>query len=314
MRTRALTLSLALRATRFVRSFVRQELTVEANPSVVVDVSTSKAQMLTTRLAELVGWALVNFAPGAHAYTMARDVHMEAIDVLLRLGADLRMNMVAELLGPFVGILVALHRGSTQCAGYDSFLEQMFELGITDKAFVVCVNLVNNADLSRLGPLSPAELKVVYEIIRRLQQKAAEQRRKSVLLEPPEAFLDPLLNQLMTDPVILPSGVTLDRKTIQRHLANSATDPYTQQALKEEDLVDDVELRRKVRAWIDQADAGAADSAGDSAADSAGDDDPDQDEKQRALDDFKGAIANAKLFLETYATPPADGAVGEDHG
>ena len=67
-----------------------------------------------------------------------------------------------------------------------------------------------------------------------------------------------------------------------------------------------MELRRKVRAWIDQADAGAADSAGD--------DDPDQDEKQRALDDFKGAIANAKLFLETYATPPADGAVGEDHG
>jgi len=187
---------------------------------------------------------------------MARDFHIEAIDGRLRLGADLRLTMVAELLGPFVGILVALHRGSTQRAGYDSFLEQIVELGITDKAFVVCVNLVNNADLSRLGPLSPAELKVVYEIIRRLQQKTTEQRQKSALLEPPEAFLDPLLNQLMTDPVILPSGVTLDRKTIQRHLANSATDPYTQQALKEEDLVDDVELRRKVRAWIDQAAAG----------------------------------------------------------
>lgn len=42
-------------------------------------------------------------------------------------------------------------------------------------------------------------------------------------------IVDPVMNTLMTDPVILPSGHTMDRKHIMRHLLSSQTDPFTRQ-------------------------------------------------------------------------------------
>lgn len=44
---------------------------------------------------------------------------------------------------------------------------------------------------------------------------------------------DPLMDTLMTDPVILPSGNIMDRSTILRHLLNSPTDPFNRQPLTE---------------------------------------------------------------------------------
>ena len=39
------------------------------------------------------------------------------------------------------------------------------------------------------------------------------------VMQPPEEFLDPLTQELMVDPVILPtSGHTIDRSSIMRHL------------------------------------------------------------------------------------------------
>ena len=67
----------------------------------------------------------------------------------------------------------------------------------------------------------------------------------------PEEFLDPILNVLMKDPVILPdSKVTLDRKTIQRHLTVSPTDPFSRCELKEEDLIPNRDLKKKVEEWL----------------------------------------------------------------
>lgn len=48
---------------------------------------------------------------------------------------------------------------------------------------------------------------------------------------------DPLLNTLMTDPVVLPtSGVTVDRAVISRHLLSDSTDPFNRQPLTEDML------------------------------------------------------------------------------
>jgi ubiquitin conjugation factor E4 B len=41
----------------------------------------------------------------------------------------------------------------------------------------------------------------------------------------------------MTDPVILPSGVIMDRSVITKHLLNSSTDPFNRLPLTVEQLV-----------------------------------------------------------------------------
>uniref|UniRef100_A0A8R1TIZ3 RING-type E3 ubiquitin transferase n=2 Tax=Onchocerca TaxID=6281 RepID=A0A8R1TIZ3_ONCVO len=66
----------------------------------------------------------------------------------------------------------------------------------------------------------------------------------------PVLIADPVMNTLMTDPVILPSGHKMDRKHIMRHLLSSQTDPFTRQPLSETQLVSDDALKTKIRAWI----------------------------------------------------------------
>ena len=41
----------------------------------------------------------------------------------------------------------------------------------------------------------------------------------------------------MTDPVMLPSGVVMDRSVITKHLLNSSTDPFNRLPLTAEQLV-----------------------------------------------------------------------------
>lgn len=52
----------------------------------------------------------------------------------------------------------------------------------------------------------------------------------------PDEFKDPLMDTLMTDPVLLPSGQVMDRSVIMRHLLNSNTDPFNRQPLTEDML------------------------------------------------------------------------------
>ncbi|VDK82794.1 unnamed protein product [Litomosoides sigmodontis] len=66
----------------------------------------------------------------------------------------------------------------------------------------------------------------------------------------PDDFRDPVMNTLMTDPVILPSGHKMDRKHIMRHLLSSPTDPFTRQPLSETQLIPDVDLKIKIRTWM----------------------------------------------------------------
>ncbi|KAL4425495.1 hypothetical protein ABPG75_009511 [Micractinium tetrahymenae] len=84
--------------------------------------------------------------------------------------------------------------------------------------------------------------------------------------EAPEEFLDPILQTLMQDPVLLPdSRITLDRATIERHLLSSATDPFRQACrapLTKEQLVPNTELRQQIETWLLQEEQGGGGSAG----------------------------------------------------
>jgi len=66
----------------------------------------------------------------------------------------------------------------------------------------------------------------------------------------PDEFLDPVMGTLMTNPVLLPSsGTIMDRGNIMRHLLNSETDPFNRQALTAAELIDQTDLKEKIKNW-----------------------------------------------------------------
>ncbi|XP_028308658.1 ubiquitin conjugation factor E4 B isoform X2 [Gouania willdenowi] len=66
----------------------------------------------------------------------------------------------------------------------------------------------------------------------------------------PDEFKDPLMDTLMTDPVMLPSGNVMDRSIILRHLLNSPTDPFNRQPLTESMLESVPELKERIHSWM----------------------------------------------------------------
>ncbi|KAK5619426.1 Ubiquitin conjugation factor E4 B [Crenichthys baileyi] len=66
----------------------------------------------------------------------------------------------------------------------------------------------------------------------------------------PDEFKDPLMDTLMTDPVMLPSGNIMDRSIILRHLLNSPTDPFNRQPLTESMLESVPDLKERIHAWM----------------------------------------------------------------
>ena len=57
------------------------------------------------------------------------------------------------------------------------------------------------------------------------------------------------MDTLMKDPVNLPSGIVMERSIIERHLLNSATDPFSRLPLTAEQLVPNLELKQRIQAW-----------------------------------------------------------------
>ncbi|CAF5211047.1 unnamed protein product, partial [Rotaria magnacalcarata] len=60
----------------------------------------------------------------------------------------------------------------------------------------------------------------------------------------------PLMCTVMTDPVILPSGVIMDRSVIIKHLLNSSTDPFNRLPLTIEQLIPAAQLKEQIDNWI----------------------------------------------------------------
>ncbi|KAM0261933.1 hypothetical protein ACHAQJ_001936 [Trichoderma viride] len=65
---------------------------------------------------------------------------------------------------------------------------------------------------------------------------------------PPE-FEDPIMGELMKDPVLLPSRHIVDRSTIVQHLLSDPKDPFTRQPMTIEDAVPQTELKEKIEKW-----------------------------------------------------------------
>lgn len=77
----------------------------------------------------------------------------------------------------------------------------------------------------------------------------SNQQTEDECADAPDEFKDPLMDTLMSDPVVLPSGTVMDRAIITRHLLNSCTDPFNRQHLTEDMLVPNIELKQRIEAW-----------------------------------------------------------------
>ena len=69
----------------------------------------------------------------------------------------------------------------------------------------------------------------------------------------PEEFIDPIMNVIMKDPVLLPSSHTVvDRTTILKHLLVDSTDPFNRSDLNKDMLVPQAELKNKIETFFNQ--------------------------------------------------------------
>ncbi|XP_046673336.1 ubiquitin conjugation factor E4 B isoform X1 [Homalodisca vitripennis] len=144
-----------------------------------------------------------------------------------------------RLLGQLVDIY--LHLDCDQFAAAVASDERSFRKELFDDAAL---------RMERALIKTPIEL----EKFRDLAKKAAEivvqnMKREVDFSDAPEEFRDPLMDTLMEDPVLLPSGKIMDRDTIIRHLLNSSTDPFSRQPLSEDMLQPAPELKERIQSW-----------------------------------------------------------------
>ncbi|XP_041982233.1 ubiquitin conjugation factor E4 B [Aricia agestis] len=105
--------------------------------------------------------------------------------------------------------------------------------------------------LARSCIKTPFEIEQFRALANNAYQIAISNQQKSdEYADAPEEFRDPLMDTLMTDPVLLPSGKVMDRSVILRHLLNSATDPFNRQPLTEDQLRPATELKERILEWI----------------------------------------------------------------
>lgn len=69
-------------------------------------------------------------------------------------------------------------------------------------------------------------------------------------VEIPDNYLDPIMAEIMVDPVLLPTSSTImDRKVIERHIMSCDDDPFNRAHLAVADLVPQVELQQEIQAF-----------------------------------------------------------------
>ncbi|KAH8742031.1 hypothetical protein FG386_003533 [Cryptosporidium ryanae] len=72
-------------------------------------------------------------------------------------------------------------------------------------------------------------------------------------IDVPEEFLDPIMQEIMLDPVLLPtSSKIMDRKVIERILISDGVDPFNRFPLSKEDLVPQKELKERISEFLNK--------------------------------------------------------------
>ncbi|KAI0243356.1 Ubiquitin conjugation factor E4 B [Lamellibrachia satsuma] len=98
---------------------------------------------------------------------------------------------------------------------------------------------------------TPSEIERFRSIEEKVQRRLIEKNQaEEDFGDIPDEFRDPLMDTLMTDPVVLPSGTVMEKQIILRHLLNSQTDPFNRQPLTENQLQPATDLKQKINEWV----------------------------------------------------------------
>lgn len=101
--------------------------------------------------------------------------------------------------------------------------------------------------LRREQMISADLLKEFSTFVQELNDLAESQEAALANVTVPDEFLDPIMSEIMVDPVLLPtSNTVMDRKVIERHIMSNDDDPFNRQPLAVKDLVPQTELRDKI--------------------------------------------------------------------
>lgn len=128
------------------------------------------------------------------------------------------------------------------------------ERSFSPQLFESCVGIMKRTGMS--GDMIDSFTKLSDRIITLLGSHFSEQKGgpESMLLDNeniPDEYLDPILFNLMVDPVRLPSShMIVDRSTIQAHLLNDPHDPFNRQPLKIEEAEPMTELKAEIDAFL----------------------------------------------------------------
>lgn len=97
----------------------------------------------------------------------------------------------------------------------------------------------------------PPELIAAWDALREKFAEAKERLDQAELDlgEIPDEFEDPLMGDLMTDPVILPSNNIVDRSTIVQQLLSNPLDPFTRSPMTIDDVTPADDLRMRINDW-----------------------------------------------------------------
>lgn len=104
--------------------------------------------------------------------------------------------------------------------------------------------------LGRENLMSQELLEEFKEFVQACRERAEQQNEALAAVDIPDEFLDPIISDIMGDPVLLPSSNTImDRQVIERHILSSDQDPFNRMPLKITDLIPQLELRQRIQAF-----------------------------------------------------------------
>ncbi|CAJ0762983.1 24042_t:CDS:10 [Entrophospora sp. SA101] len=109
--------------------------------------------------------------------------------------------------------------------------------------------------MNKFGMKSDTDIKklekFVNEVEEVIREEAADEKE---LGDIPDEFMDPIMCQIMKDPVTLPeSKQIVDRSTITTHLLSDPTDPFNRRPLKIEQVIPNTELKERINAFINES-------------------------------------------------------------
>lgn len=100
---------------------------------------------------------------------------------------------------------------------------------------------------------APAMLKEFEEFTKYTNEFATHLQSAMDSVEIPDEFLDPIMAEIMVDPVLLPtSNNIMDRRHIMRIILSDDHDPFNRQPLKPVHLVPQTELRDRIHAFCQE--------------------------------------------------------------